>query len=523
MDTDSSIGGRVRLAPPVRRVAAILLTALTLGACTSGGSGSGSTAEGSSESSGPSVVVASDAIESASRLRARLLAAEALVDAFYAFDEEALAAILADLDDTGGLLYYQGFAEAAGYEVESREPCEAVTAFQADCRVTFASDLAAAIGVDEVTETFELLFNAAGTVVAVSAVTDDPPVVEEAFGWVLENRPDLLEGPCVGMFEDGANPRDCARAMVEAFEDFAESRGLDRGPGLAARTWTRLPDAPLARTEVAAASLGGSIVVAGGFTVDGVTAAVEVYDPDQRTWSAGPDLPVAVHHAMAAWDGERAYVLGGYLGSGFATPSDRAFSFDGDSWQELPAMPQGRAAGGAAVVGGRLYVAGGVGPRGLATSMLVLDLASLDWSSADGPPTPREHLAVAGHGDLLYVLGGRTGGIGSNLATAEVFDPDDGTWSTLPDMPTARGGIGGAATTSGLIVVPGGEQRSGTYAEVEAFDVEAGSWVVLPPLPTPRHGLGVVAIGTDVYVVSGGPEPGFAFSGANEVIDLSDR
>jgi len=43
-------------------------------------------------------------------------------------------------------------------------------------------------------------------------------------------------------------------------------------------------------------------------------------------------------------------------------------------------------------VDGRVYVAGGIGPSGLAPEMLVYDLAADRWSTASGPPTPREHL-----------------------------------------------------------------------------------------------------------------------------------
>ena len=66
----------------------------------------------------------------------------------------------------------------------------------------------------------------------------------------------------------------------------------------------------------------------------------------------------------------------------------------------------------------------------------------------------------------------------------------------------------------------GGEADT-TFEEVEVYDIAAKSWSRLPDLPTPRHGLGVVAEGDKVFVLAGGPQPGFAFSGANEAIDLS--
>jgi non-specific serine/threonine protein kinase len=128
---------------------------------------------------------------------------------------------------------------------------------------------------------------------------------------------------------------------------------------------------------------------------------------------------------------------------------------------------------------------------------------------------------VTAFGGRVYAVGGRTGGLGGNLDAFEAFDPATGNWSSLPHLPTARGGLGAAATSNGFIVAAGGEEPSGTFEEAEAFDVAAGEWLSLPPLPTPRHGLGVVAIGTVVFVMAGGPTPGLSVSSANEAIDLS--
>jgi hypothetical protein len=62
----------------------------------------------------------------------------------------------------------------------------------------------------------------------------------------------------------------------------------------------------------------------------------------------------------------------------------------------------------------------------------------------------------------------------------------------------------------------GGEQK--TFEEAERFNVASNVWEALPPMPTPRHGLGAAAIGDKIYVVSGGPQPGLAFSTANEAL-----
>ncbi|TMM01117.1 MAG: hypothetical protein E6G02_13050 [Actinobacteria bacterium] len=91
---------------------------------------------------------------------------------------------------------------------------------------------------------------------------------------------------------------------------------------------------------------------------------------------------------MAASAAGRLYVVGGY------GAERSAFAFFRGRWHGLRRLPAPRAAAGAAVVGRRLYVVGGVvAPGRLAPRMLVLDLLTGRWSFAPGL-SPREHLAV---------------------------------------------------------------------------------------------------------------------------------
>lgn len=183
-------------------------------------------------------------------------------------------------------------------------------------------------------------------------------------------------------------------------------------------SWRRLPDAPSARTEVAAAVSGAYVVVAGGFQADGGTVTtVEIFDTATSSWSAGPPLPLGVNHAMAASIDGTVYVFGGYLPDG--NPSAAAFrlavpagasagvpagptgglagGLGAVRWQSVADLPEGRAAGAVAAIGANIYLAAGIGPGKdvLAEDMLVYDTRADRWSSAPGPPTRREHLGGA--------------------------------------------------------------------------------------------------------------------------------
>jgi len=289
-------------------------------------------------------------------------------------------------------------------------------------------------------------------------------------------------------------------------------------PEPSAGGWRALTAAPTTRTEVVAAADGLRVYVVGGMVAGGApVATVEVFDTATGRWATGPDLPVAVDHAMAATVDGAVHVFGGYGADN--RPHAGAYRLDGSSWREVAPLPAGRAAGTAVAVDGRVYVAGGIGPSGLAPEMLVYDVAGDRWSTASGPPTPREHLGGAGFDGIVYTVGGRVGGLSGNLDAFEAYDPRTGRWAALPALPTARGGLAAAATCAGLVVAVGGEEAA-TFAEVEAYDIAIGRWRSLAPLPTPRHGLGVVAVGPTLYTFAGGPHPGLHVANVTEAIDL---
>jgi len=287
---------------------------------------------------------------------------------------------------------------------------------------------------------------------------------------------------------------------------------------LAAAPWMSGSSLPEPRTEVAAATLGGRIVVAGGFLASGANSRrVDAYDPEGGAWERLPDLPVSVDHAAAAsWRG-RVVVVGGYGPD--RAPLRAAFLYDGSRWRTLPRPPEERAAAAAAATAdGRVWVVGGRTRSGLARTALSLDLRSLRWRTVQGP-RPREHLAATALGGRVYALGGRLAGYDTNLGVVEAYDPARNRWSRMPDLPDPRGGTG-AAAVAGRVVSVGGESPGGTNRSVWSLGRSARRWERLPDLPTPRHGLGVVAQGGRVWAIAGGPEPGLTVSGVVESLPI---
>lgn len=290
----------------------------------------------------------------------------------------------------------------------------------------------------------------------------------------------------------------------------------------AALSWAPLPVATLARTEVAAARVGGSIYVAGGFVEGGrTTDAVERYSIRRRSWRRVRPMPVALNHAVAVAYRGRLYVSGGYRAeAGLSEPSRVLLRYDpaANRWRRLPPAPTPRAAHAAAVIRGRLYVAGGANDSGSLRSLEVYDFARRRWRSGPDFPGPaRNHTTGVATGGRFYVLAGRNA---SNLAAAERYDPRRRRWRRLAPMRKARGGIASAAVSRGRVVVFGGEEPGGTIEEVEIYDPARRRWRSLPDMRTPRHGLGGASLGNRVYALEGGPQPGFFFADTLEFLDV---
>ncbi len=286
--------------------------------------------------------------------------------------------------------------------------------------------------------------------------------------------------------------------------------------GIPVGRWTALAPAPHSRGEVSAALVGDSIYVVGGFdTTAHTTALVERLNLRTGRWATSRPLPQPLNHMNAVGFGGSLYVVGGY-----AQPGDTSagavrgfwrFNPATGRWNAMPPAPLPRAAAGAAVIGHRLYVAGGRSDTLTTISTLaIFDFDTGKWSL--GPPLhhAREHVAGVAAGSAMWILGGRAVGLG-NFADVERYRPGASAWDRLPAMPVARSGFQ-AVNVEGKIVVVGGEGPAGTIAEVDELNPATGHWTRLPDLPTARHGLGLVADGPLVYAIEGGPQPGLTTS-----------
>lgn len=271
----------------------------------------------------------------------------------------------------------------------------------------------------------------------------------------------------------------------------------------------------MARHESAATLVAERLYVFGGRG----ERPLQALDLRTRQWSTLQPPPLEIHHVQAVSHDGKIHVISGFTG-GFPdeTPLSHVLVFDPvrNAWSRGPEIPAQRRRGAAGVVvhDGVAYVVGGntAGHNsGYVAWVDALDLRTGAWTALPDAPRPRDHFQAAVVGEKLYAAGGRLSSqntdepLSKTVKPVDVFDLASRTWGSLEhDLPTARAGSATVAL-NGLLVVLGGEsdKQVPAHAEVEAFDVGRGVGRELPALPIGRHGMQAVTYGKAVYVAAG--------------------
>jgi N-acetylneuraminic acid mutarotase len=287
-------------------------------------------------------------------------------------------------------------------------------------------------------------------------------------------------------------------------------------PGLGQSTspvWSTLAPMPTARQEVSVSVLDGKVFVIAGYdTLGQSTATVEVYDPRTNAWQKAAPLPIATNHNAAATANGRLYAFGG------TSPRVFVYARDVDSWTEVASMRYSHGGTPAvAVIGGKIYVAGGTGSDMVGHELEVYDPGADKWQALAPMGVPRNHTAGGAIGGRFHVVGGR----GSpDAATAhEVYDPTTNAWTPRAPLPTGRSGIAAGVVGERLYVFGG--ERPRLFGEVEVYDPATDRWQSLLPMPDPRHGIFAGVIGTTIYLPGGATRQGLGATNVNSAFRVS--
>jgi N-acetylneuraminic acid mutarotase len=217
------------------------------------------------------------------------------------------------------------------------------------------------------------------------------------------------------------------------------------------------------------------------------------------------------------------YLFGGLSGS--SEGKVQIYDPVSNTWSLGTSMPLTFAAGSSssAVIGGQVYVAGGIIGSSTTNQVARYDPATDTWTSLAAMPQGRNHTAAATDGSKFYIFGGRDGpnAVANGFNTVQIYDPVTNTWtstesgSSVAPLPQARGGMGKAVYYNGEFYIMGGETLDGpgatadhVYNRVDIYNPATNTWRLGPPMPRARHGIFPLYYAGRIYVAGGGVHSG---------------
>jgi N-acetylneuraminic acid mutarotase len=177
-----------------------------------------------------------------------------------------------------------------------------------------------------------------------------------------------------------------------------------------ANRWSRMPDAPTARSALGAAVIGDRLYAIGG--VGGPPLrTLEIFDFRTRRWTTGPPMRFAREHLGATAARGRLYVVGGRVAAsgGFPANLTVAERYDPRSrrWTRLPELQKARGGNAAAATtDGHVVAVGGEEESGTIEEVEVLAPGAKRWRRLANMRTPRHGLGAIGFGDRIFTLQG---------------------------------------------------------------------------------------------------------------------
>lgn len=297
-----------------------------------------------------------------------------------------------------------------------------------------------------------------------------------------------------------------------------------KSPPAPAGHWRSEPEMPRTQVEATAVAIGPVIYTAGG-SPPGNLHTVLAFNTRTRRWSEPTHIPIGLDHSEAATYDGKLYLAGGYLNGEEPTTDFWQYDPQTNHWAQLPSMHQPpRAAGATAVIGHKLYVAGGapqtfnVSSFSIYNTLEIYDFDTSRWSFGAPMKVGRHHISGAAVGGKLYVVGGR-GEKDRSLNIFERYDPATDEWESLPKLPL---GVGSprVVAADGKIVVVGGEdqlnwENGGGWVTPTAwaFDPKLNRWARLPDMRFERRGGGAGIADGRIYAIGGSYCPGLKPNG----------
>jgi N-acetylneuraminic acid mutarotase len=275
--------------------------------------------------------------------------------------------------------------------------------------------------------------------------------------------------------------------------------------------------APTARHEASYVQAGNKFYLLGGRKIK----PVQVFDPINETWVNKVNTPIEFHHFQAISIDGLIYVIGAFTGSyPHEKPVSNIYIYNPatNKWITGATIPSARRRGSSGVVvyNNKIYMVGGIKDghwTGHVNWFDEYNPATNTWRTLPNAPSARDHFQAAVINGKLYVAGGRRSSASTNqtftltVPQVDVFDFSTSQWTTLPsssNIPTQRAGTAAAVIGNDLIII-GGESgsQSSAHKHTEALNVTTNTWRRLTDLKQGRHGTQAIVNNNNIYIAAG--------------------
>jgi large repetitive protein len=230
-------------------------------------------------------------------------------------------------------------------------------------------------------------------------------------------------------------------------------------------TWSVTGSMAHARSGQGTAVLqNGSVLVVGGWNLAVVEATAEVYSPTTGTWTGTGSVNLARYGAPAV------------------------------------TLPNGKV----------LFAGGCVNNcNDITSSAELFDPATGTWSYTGSLHTPRYfYTAVLLNTGKVLVAGGcNAASCNTVTATAELYDPSTGAFSTTGPLSVARDYQAAALLANGNVLVAGGFGTTGTLTQAEVYNPSTGRWTSAGNMATGRSQHTATLLPNGKVLVAGGLSP----------------
>ncbi|KAI6180000.1 Kelch repeat-containing protein kel-10 [Aphelenchoides besseyi] len=251
------------------------------------------------------------------------------------------------------------------------------------------------------------------------------------------------------------------------------------------------------------------LLTLGGWSFDGPTTEVEVFDGYRAQWLENPsnlaELPEArCYFAAISMREQKSIVVLGGMNEELYFNSSVSFNLDTMEWDQQHFVPMNESrcyVNAVALDESHILAAGGYDRTSRHQSAEMFSFERNVWTTVSSMNFIRSDGAAVELNEKVYVIGGFNGR--SCQRSVEFYDANVDHWFLLGrDMREKRSGVGGLSI-HGVLMAIGGYNGKKRLSSVEFYDPREGLWHLAEPMNLKRSNFGYSQLRDDPMIVGG--------------------